>query len=98
MSYMLSSTFGWSTNPKRICLRFRVIGFVPTTIQKRNFSNAMRGIGGISLVRRGYDGIRPFIRSYPKKLETLGQMFKFFCNRSKKKLPRLPGRFLGIEN
>ena len=84
MSYILSSTFGWSTNPKRTCLRFREIGFAPTTIQKRNFSSAMRSIGGISSVRRGYDGIRPFVRSNPKKLDILGQMFKFFCNRSQK--------------
>ena len=54
---------GWSTNPKRICLRFREIGFAPTTTPKRSFSSAMRGIGGISPVRRGHDGIRPFVRS-----------------------------------
>ena len=95
---MLRSTYWMEYKSERICLRFREIGFAPTTTPKRSFSSAMRGIGGISPVRRGHDGIRPFVRSNPKKLDTFGQMLKFFCKRSQKNLPRPPGTFLGLHN
>ena len=41
-----------------ICSHYLVIGFILTTTQRKNCSSAIKGIGGISPVRKEYNRIQ----------------------------------------